>query len=61
MYTRTIKSFFIAVSIGEKLKTGPRLSLLLLLNRGGKDWILKAIGVPNVGFTVYTYIITFHS
>src|SRR6266702_5690132 len=36
MYMYAIRSSSTAVSIGRKLGTGPRLSLLLLPNRGGR-------------------------
>src|SRR6266567_556414 len=36
MYICAIRSSSIAVSIGKKLGIGPRLSLLLSLNRGGR-------------------------
>src|SRR6266567_1013529 len=36
MYTRVIRSSSTAVSIGRKLGISPRLSPLLLLNRGGR-------------------------
>ena len=38
-----MKSSFIAVSIGKKLEIGPRLSPLLLLNRGGRVKSLKLL------------------
>ena len=43
MYTRAIKSSSTAVSIGKKPGIGPRLSPLLLLNRGGRVGSLRLL------------------
>ena len=43
MYIRIIKNSFTTVNIGRKLGIGPRLSLLLLLNRGGRVGSLKLL------------------
>ena len=41
VYTRAIRSSSTAVSIGRKPGIGPRLSPLLLLNRGGRIRLLR--------------------
>src|SRR6266702_6429506 len=43
MYIRAIRSSSTAVSIGRKPGTGPRLSPLLLLNRGGRVRYLRLL------------------
>ena len=43
MYMRVIRSSSTIVSIGRKLGIGPRLSLLLLLNRGGRVRLLRLL------------------